>query len=109
MCIVPLPFSVNAAEIDELSPQGINCACINPTYTALAYGDPTYQVLDSSADTCYIQYYTWIQFKCNSCWIYVTVDGAGKAYTHPSFILTDKSGVGDWVYICSKCGYEKAA
>ena len=107
VCIVGLPFSMHAIGLEPLpspiSPMGIHCSCINPTYTVVSTSNPTYQIIQGTYYGCYIQYYETVTMQCDHCHIIFHQSNVGIEKTHESYSLVMINGQSELQ--CSKCGY----
>ncbi len=107
LCLAPMALMVGAAVINDnmVAPCGIDCDCVNPTYTTLVTGNPTYSIEVATATGCIIQYYDAMIVECNNCLARSVVRDCGKEFTHPTFIYGTENGI--TAYHCPRCSYYK--
>ena len=115
LCIVPLPFSVNAAEIvdgkiipaametrSSTSSDDVLCGCM-ANCTPFEYGTMN-RGYSGTAEVCYYQIYSYVKATCDDCGEVNIFYNISQYYDHPGWVEVTLDD-GKIHQRCPYCGY----
>ncbi|MBQ7983694.1 MAG: hypothetical protein IJ302_08990 [Clostridia bacterium] len=124
LCIIPLPFSVSAADITEdnlilavselglLSVTGetVSCPKCGGAYYVVSNSGTTYDVKKHTASVCFERYYYYVNMKCQvaTCGHEGVINNVlMSVYTHPTLLYRTETinGIDITAYHCPNCNY----